>query len=111
SQHPRSQAEPGNEGMWPTSAPADMAIFCPGPRAARKRTTMYQLHAPPPPAPRRLDLPPGIDHGLAARMALARVRKLLSAFVAGMVADPARLLATLSGAEFAEPPLQRERVF
>lgn len=71
---------------------------------------MYQLLPSPRLAQRKLDLPPGVDPGLSARLALARVRKLLSAFVAGMSADPVRLSKALA-APFAEAPLERERLF
>src|SRR5256885_2279738 len=71
---------------------------------------MYQLNAPPRLGSRKLDLPPGMDPGLSARLALARVRKLLSAFVAGMNADPSRPAKALA-APFEPPPLGRDPLF
>src|SRR5690242_6010300 len=71
---------------------------------------MYEAPTAPRDAGRQLEVPAGVDPILAARLALARVRKLLAGFVASMNAAPARLARALER-PFVEPVLERERLF
>jgi hypothetical protein len=71
---------------------------------------MYETPASPRDAGRQLDLPAGVDPALAARLALARVRKLHSGFVPSMSITPGRLAQVLER-PFRETTLERERLF
>jgi hypothetical protein len=61
-------------------------------------------------AQRLLETPACLDPGEAARQGLARVRKVLTAFVPGMSLDRSRLQAALAGA-LAQPDVEAERLF
>ncbi len=71
---------------------------------------MYLAALPLRTAPRQLDLPSGPDPLASARLALARIRKLLAGFVAGMRWDAFRLRAALAR-PLPVPALERERLF
>ncbi len=71
---------------------------------------MYETPTTPRDAGRLLEVPVGLDPALAARQALARVRKLHAGYSASMSAAPARLGKALDQ-PFREPPLERERLF
>ena len=61
-------------------------------------------------AQRLVETPPGLDPEGLARLALSRVRKLLSAFVPGMPFDRARLQGELATA-LPQPDQETERLF
>jgi hypothetical protein len=71
---------------------------------------MYETPTRPRDAGRQLEVPAGIDPALAARLALARVRKVQTAFVPSMSVAPERLIQALER-PLDEPVLQRERLF
>src|SRR5262245_45245901 len=71
---------------------------------------MYDRLSPPRAAGRLLDTPSGQDREGAARLALARVRKLLTAYLPGMSFDRPRLQSALAG-PLAQPEHEAERLF
>src|SRR5262249_12494614 len=73
--------------------------------------SMYHRAATPRDARRRPEGLPGLDPAALARQALGRVRKLLTAYLPGMSAGPARLLAALGEAPLAAPGHEAERLF
>src|SRR6266513_4738664 len=71
---------------------------------------MYQTLDTPRTAPRVVESPALLAAEAAVRQALGRVRKALTAWLPGMLFDPAALAAALAG-PLDDPAQERERLF